>query len=62
MKQEVTPDDSLKNFDVQENVGTELDFRDPSRVTFEEYSRYQQQQAVRDYFRTRAAGLDGRRL
>lgn len=53
---DVRPDDSLKNFDVQERVGQEVDFRDPSRMTFEEYSRWQQQQAVRNYFRQRSAG------
>ncbi|MBX0291365.1 cell surface protein SprA [Hymenobacter sp. HSC-4F20] len=53
---DVQADDSLKNFDVREKLGSDLDFRDPSRMTFEEYSRWQQQQAVRSYFRQRAAG------
>ncbi|WP_262892659.1 hypothetical protein [Hymenobacter qilianensis] len=56
---EVTPDDSLQNYDIRESVGSDIDFRDPTRVSFEEYSRYQQQRVVRDYFRTRSAGLDG---
>ena len=56
VQQVITPDDSLQYFDVQERVGEEFDFRDPSRLTFEEYSRWQQQQAVRDYFRNRSAG------
>ncbi|QJX49166.1 cell surface protein SprA [Hymenobacter taeanensis] len=53
---DVQPDDSLQNFDIRERVGTEVDFRDPSRMTFEEYSRWQQQQAVRNYFRQRSNG------
>ncbi|WP_426493327.1 cell surface protein SprA [Hymenobacter sp. 102] len=53
---DVQPDDSLQNFDVRERLGSELDFRDPSRMTFEEYSRWQQQQAVRNYFRQRSNG------
>ncbi|MBC6606185.1 cell surface protein SprA [Hymenobacter sp. BT188] len=56
---EVTPDDSLQNYDIRESIGSDIDFRDPTRVSFEEYSRYQQQRVVRDYFRTRSAGLDG---
>ncbi|WP_260625787.1 cell surface protein SprA [Hymenobacter sediminicola] len=56
VQQTVTPDDSLQYFDVEERVGQEFDFRDPSRLTFEEYSRWQQQQAIRDYFRNRSAG------
>lgn len=53
---QVQPDDSLKNFDIREGIGFDLNFRDPSRMTFEEYSRWQQQKAVRDYFRERSGG------
>jgi cell surface protein SprA len=53
---QVTPDDSLEYYDVREKVGTDIDFRDPSRMTFQEYSEWQQRQAVRDYFRNRSAG------
>ncbi|WP_226171607.1 cell surface protein SprA [Hymenobacter lucidus] len=53
---QVTPDDSLEYYDVREKVGTDIDFRDPSRLSFEDYSEWQQRQAVRDYFRTRSAG------
>ncbi|WP_246010515.1 T9SS outer membrane translocon Sov/SprA [Hymenobacter perfusus] len=53
---DVQADDSLQNFDIQEKIGPEFNFRDPSRMTFEEYSRWQQQQAVRDYFRQRSNG------
>ncbi|WBO83678.1 T9SS outer membrane translocon Sov/SprA [Hymenobacter yonginensis] len=56
VQQVITPDDSLQYFDVEERIGEDVDFRDPSRLTFKEYSRWQQQQAVRDYFRNRSAG------
>ncbi|WP_262383893.1 T9SS outer membrane translocon Sov/SprA [Hymenobacter lutimineralis] len=52
----VSVDDSLQGVDVSERVGTDIDFRDPTRMSFEEYSRWQQQQTIRNYFRTRAAG------
>ncbi|UOQ53496.1 T9SS outer membrane translocon Sov/SprA [Hymenobacter cellulosivorans] len=53
---QVTPDDSLEYYDVREKVGADIDFRDPSLMTFQEYSEWQQRQAVRDYFRSRSAG------
>ncbi|RSK51504.1 cell surface protein SprA [Hymenobacter rigui] len=56
VQMDVQADDSLQNFDIREKVGPEFDFRDPSRMTFEEYSRWQQQQAVRNYFRQRSNG------
>jgi cell surface protein SprA len=56
IKPQVTPDDSLEYFDVEERVGQEFNFRDPSRLSFKEYSEWQQRQAIRDYFRNRSAG------
>ena len=53
---DVQADDSLQNFDIREGIGSDLNYRDPSRMTFEEYSRWQQRKAVRDYFRERASG------
>ncbi|MCR5888495.1 cell surface protein SprA [Hymenobacter sp. J193] len=52
----VTVDDSLQGVDVSERVGSDIDFRDPTRMSFEEYSRWQQDQTIRNYFRNRAAG------
>ncbi|WP_345073968.1 cell surface protein SprA [Hymenobacter fastidiosus] len=52
----VMPDDSLEYFDIRERVGADIDYRDPSRMTFEEYSEWQQREAIRSYFRTKAAG------
>ncbi|WP_277231006.1 cell surface protein SprA [Hymenobacter sp. YC55] len=56
IKQQITPDDSLEYFDVEEQVGQDVDFREPSRLSFKEYSEWQQRQAIRDYFRNRSAG------
>ncbi|WP_230471092.1 T9SS outer membrane translocon Sov/SprA [Hymenobacter jejuensis] len=53
---DVTPDDSLANFNIEEKIGTDLDYRNPSLMTFEEYSRWQQQQAIRNYFRAKSEG------
>ncbi|WP_345110177.1 cell surface protein SprA [Hymenobacter algoricola] len=52
----VTPDDSLQYFDIRERVGQEIDYRDPSRMTFEEYSEWQQREAIRNYFRAKSSG------
>ncbi|MDX5348659.1 MAG: hypothetical protein LPK19_15590, partial [Hymenobacteraceae bacterium] len=51
-------DDSLRYFNIYENMG-DLDYRNPSMMTFEEYSKFQQQNAIRNYWRSKAAGLDG---
>ncbi|KAA9341053.1 cell surface protein SprA [Adhaeribacter soli] len=51
-------DDSLRHYNITEQMG-ELDYRNPSYMTFEEYSRFQQQQAIRNYWRTKTAGQDG---
>ncbi|WP_242510054.1 T9SS outer membrane translocon Sov/SprA [Hymenobacter persicinus] len=53
---DVTPDDSLQYFDIRERVGQEIDYRDPSRMSFEEYSEWQQREAIRSYFRAKSAG------
>ncbi|TGE17861.1 cell surface protein SprA [Hymenobacter elongatus] len=53
---QVTPDDSLEYYDVREKVGSDIDFRDPSRLSFKEYSDWQQREAIRNYFRARSAG------
>lgn len=52
----VAVDDSLKNFDVQEKVGPDINYRDPSRLTFKEYEEFQQREAIRNYYRERARG------
>ncbi|WP_258048929.1 cell surface protein SprA [Hymenobacter sp. NBH84] len=56
VKPEVVASDSLDYYDLNEKIGSDIDYRNPSRMTFEEYSRFRQQQAVRDYYREKAAG------
>ena len=41
VKLKVTPDDSLKSVDVQEKVGEGINYRDPSRMSFEDYAKFQ---------------------
>ncbi|SIR37003.1 cell surface protein SprA [Pontibacter lucknowensis] len=55
---EIQLDDSLQQYNINERMG-ELDYRLPSTMSWEEYSRYQRQQAIRDYWRSKSAGLDG---
>ncbi len=57
VKTVVEPDDSLKRFEINEQIGG-FDYRDPSTMTFEEYSRYQQRQAIREYWRSKSASID----
>jgi len=52
---EVDYNDSLKRYDIKERVG-DLDFRNPTMMTFEEYSKFQQQQAIRNYWRAKSEG------
>ncbi len=59
VKVKVVVDDSLKYFDITERVGDTLNYRPPSRMSYKQYSEWQQQQAARNYFRSKAAGLDG---
>ena len=56
VKTTVTVDDSLTQFDVQEKVGTEIDYRDPSRLTYQEYAEFEQREAIRNYYRDKAKG------
>ncbi|QNF35718.1 cell surface protein SprA [Adhaeribacter swui] len=48
-------DDSLKYFEIKEKVG-DLNFRNPTIMTYEEYTKFQQQQAIRNYWRSKAEG------
>jgi len=52
----VTPDDSLKRYDVRETVGTDIDYRDPTEISREELLRFQERQAINDYYRLRSQG------
>jgi cell surface protein SprA len=55
LKLDVTLDDSLKGYNITERIG-DIDYRDPTTMTFEEYSRYQQQQSIRNYWRSKSEG------
>jgi len=52
---DVDYNDSLKRYDITERVG-DLNYRNPTTMTFEEYSRFQQQQAIRNYWRAKSEG------
>ena len=56
VKLSVAVDDSLTLFDVQEKVGKDVDFRDPSVVSYKEYEAFQRRQAIGDYYRQKAKG------
>ncbi|WP_051718306.1 cell surface protein SprA [Hymenobacter sp. IS2118] len=56
VKLNVTVDDSLTQFDVQEKVGADIDYRDPSVLSYEQYEEFQRRQGVRDYYRQKARG------
>lgn len=56
VKPQVTLGDSLDYVDVEENVGNDIDYRDPARLSYAEFQRLQEQQAIRNYFRNKAEG------
>jgi cell surface protein SprA len=56
VKLNVAVDDSLKQFDVQEKVGKDVDYRDPSVLTYKQYEEFQRRQAIGDYYRQKAKG------
>ncbi|MET4074246.1 cell surface protein SprA [Hymenobacter sp. UYCo722] len=56
VKLSVAVDDSLKQFEVQEKVGKDVDYRDPSVVSYKEYEAFQRRQAIGDYYRQKAKG------
>ncbi len=52
----VTPDDSLKNYNVRETVGSQIDYRDPTTISQQDLLKYQERQAINDYYRQKAMG------
>ncbi|WP_241502208.1 T9SS outer membrane translocon Sov/SprA [Hymenobacter glacialis] len=56
VKLDVTVDDSLKRVNVQEKVGSEIDYRDPSVLSYDKFAEYQQRESIRDYYRQKANG------
>ena len=53
---QVTPDDSLKNYNVRETVGGNVDYRGPTVISQEELLKFQERQAINDYYRQKAMG------
>jgi cell surface protein SprA len=47
---EVILDDSLKTYTIEENAG-DIEYRPPSTMTFEEYSRYKNREMMKSYWR-----------
>ena len=54
---QVTPTgDSLKSYDVRETVGSQIDYRSPTSISQEELLKFQERQAITDYYRQKAMG------
>lgn len=51
--------DSGGNVLIQEKIG-DLNYRQPSSLSFDEFSRYQDQRLARDYWKSKAAEQDGK--
>ncbi|MET3539770.1 cell surface protein SprA [Pontibacter aydingkolensis] len=51
-------DDSLQQYNITETLG-DVNYRPPSSMTLKQYSEWQQREAIRNYWRTKSAGLDG---
>jgi cell surface protein SprA len=59
LKLNVNLDDSLKQYNITETIGDNILYRMPSSMTVQQYSEWQQREAIRNYWRSKAAGLDG---
>ncbi len=58
LKLNVELDDSLQQYNITETLG-DVNYRTPSSMTLQEYSEWQQKEAIRSYWREKSAGLDG---
>ena len=56
VKLNVAYDDSLRRYEVAETVGDDINYRDPSVLSYEEYLKWQERDAIRNYYRDRASG------
>jgi cell surface protein SprA len=54
----VEMDSVMGTYTIYEKVG-DLDYRPVSTMTYEEFSKWKQQEMARDYWRSKSAGLDG---
>lgn len=55
---QVELDSSMNEYNIYEKVG-DFEYRPPSSMTFEEYSRYRQKEMMKSYWKSKAQGLDG---
>ncbi|MDX5421520.1 MAG: cell surface protein SprA, partial [Hymenobacteraceae bacterium] len=51
-------DDSMQLYNITETIG-DVNYRPPSSMTMQQYSEWQQREAIRNYWRAKSAGLDG---
>ncbi len=52
----VTADDSAKHYNVRETVGNDVNYRDPTEISREELLKFQERQAISDYYRLKSQG------
>ena len=55
-------DDSLQLYNINETIGDSIPIRPPSSMTLKQFTEWQQRQAVRDYWRSKSAGIEGEDL
>ena len=58
LKLNVELDDSLKQYNITETIG-DINYRPPSSMTLQQFSEWQQREAIRNYWRAKSTGLDG---
>ncbi len=58
IEMDIQYDDSLQLYNINESIG-EIDYRTPSSMSLREYSEWQQREAIRNYWRSKSAGIDG---
>jgi cell surface protein SprA len=52
-------DTSGEYYNVYEKVGDNIDYKNPTMMTFEEYERFQRKQAAKNYWKSKQAGVEG---
>ncbi|MFN3405129.1 MAG: cell surface protein SprA [Cytophagaceae bacterium] len=58
IKTEVELDSSMEQYNIYEKIG-DMDYRTPSSMTFDEYSKIKNRQMMNNYWRSKSQGLDG---
>ena len=51
--------DTGMNYTIYETIGEDLNYRPTTEMSFEEFSELQERRMLKDYWKTRSAGLDG---